>query len=347
MSNQYSLAQLGWQPFFQQQISLEEWEPSIFARVASYQRSQISLFTVDGQRTLSVTPNLPPITVGDWLLLGSDGSFQRLLERRSLFSRKAAGSKVERQLIAANIDTLFIVTSLNQDFSLSRIERYLSLAKQNDVEAVVVLSKSDLCDDVDNYRDQVEALDPLLSVVTVNSLDHSSTATLESWCGSGQTVALLGSSGVGKSTLINTLSGTTTQATASIREDDSKGRHTTTGRSLHLLNSGGLLLDTPGMRELQLVDCEEGVEETFAELHTLAQQCRFSDCQHHSEPGCAIQATIDAGSIDARRLSSYQKLLREQAFNSATLAERRDHDRNLTRYYRSVLTESKRFKEQG
>ena len=156
-------------------------------------------------------------------------------------------------------------------------------------------------------------------------------------------MAFLGSSGVGKSTLINTLLGMEIQRTNTIREDDDKGRHTTTKRSLHLIPGGGLLLDTPGMRELQLADCEQGLEETFSEIVELAAQCKFSDCSHQGEPGCAVRAAIELGRLDERRLSNYQKLMREQAFNSATLAEKRARDRELGRYYRSVL-ESKQNK---
>jgi ribosome biogenesis GTPase len=259
------------------------------------------------------------------------------LERSSLFSRKAAGKKVDRQLIAANIDTVFVVSSMNQDFNLNRLERYLALAHESDVEAVIVLTKADCADDPEAYTAKAQTLGESLQVVAVNSLDHQSVDQLLPWCQPGKTVAFLGSSGVGKSTLVNTLSGQTIQPTQAIREDDAKGRHTTTGRSLHLLPSGALLLDTPGMRELQLADCEHGIDETFAEITALAQQCKFSDCQHQGEPGCAVRAAIDAGELDARRLESYLKLMREQAFNTATLAERRAQDREFGRYIRSVM----------
>lgn len=346
MSNLYSLTQLGWQTFFQQQLTLDEWEHFTIARVVTQERTSIQVLTTAGQQSLPLTPGMPAMTVGDWVLLNETGKFYRQLERLSLFSRKAAGSKVATQLIAANIDTVFVVSSMNQDFNLNRIERYLALANEAGVEPVIVLSKADCCDNPEDYAQQVQRLDALLSVITVNSLDANSVSKLKLWCCSAKTVALLGSSGVGKSTLINTLLGKTIQRTHTIRADDAKGRHTTTGRSLHLLPTGGLLLDTPGMRELQLADCDHGLELTFADVGEYASQCKFTDCQHQTEPGCAVQAAIKTGKLDQRRLSSYLKLLREQTFNQATLAEKRAKDRNLTRYYQSVQAEKyKRKKE--
>lgn len=337
MDNQLTLAQLGWKPFFQQQLTLEEWEAYFVARVVGLERSVIHLLSTRGKQTLPVTPSMPDITVGDWLMLEDEDRFLRLFDRYSLFSRKAAGTKVTTQLIAANIDTVFIVCSMNQDFNLNRIERYLALAKEAGVTPVIVLTKLDCCDNPQELIDKTQSLDPLLDVVAVNSLDADSVSHLRTWCGSGNTVAFLGSSGVGKSTIINTLLGIEIQRTSAIREDDDKGRHTTTRRSLHLIPGGGLLLDTPGMRELQLADCEQGVEETFSEIVELATQCKFSDCSHQGEPGCAVRAAIESGRLDERRLSNYLKLMREQAFNSATLAEKRARDRELGRYYRSVL----------
>lgn len=345
MTSFYSLSQLGWQAFFQQQLSLEEWEDYRIARIVGQERSTIVVLTTMGKQSLALTPGMSAMTVGDWILLDNTGQFHRALERLSLFSRKASGSKVATQLIAANIDTVFVVCSLNQDFNLNRIERYLALANEAEVEPVVVLTKADCCDNPQDFVHQVQAFDPLLVVVTVNSLDPDSVSKLEPWCEVGRTVAFLGSSGVGKSTLINTLLGHTVQQTNAIREDDGKGRHTTTGRTLHLLPAGGLLLDTPGMRELQLADCEHGIEDTFAEISELASRCKFTNCQHKQEPGCAVRAAIDAGTLDERRWLNYLKLMREQALNSETLAEKRARDRNLGRYYRSVQRESRRLKK--
>lgn len=345
MINSITLSQLGWKPFFQQQLTLEEWEQCRVGRVVAQHRANIELLTEQGKQQLPIISSMPVVTTGDWVLLDDNGRFQRVLERLSLFSRKAAGSKIDVQLIAANIDTVFVVCSLNDDFNLNRIERYLALANGAGVEAVVVLTKSDCCDDPQVYLDQAQSLDALLTIIAVNGLDPISVKALQAWCGAGRTVAMLGSSGVGKSTLINTLLGINIQSTGSIREQDSKGRHTTTTRSLHLIPGGGLLLDTPGMRELQLADSEQSIAETFDEINEVAAQCRFSDCQHQAEPGCAVKAAIEVGELDERRLVNYRKLLREQSLNSASLAEKRAKARDLGRFYRAVQTESRRRKK--
>ncbi|MFT4925460.1 MAG: ribosome biogenesis GTPase [Phenylobacterium sp.] len=344
-----SLSQLGWTPYFQQQLSLQEWENHTIGRIAAHHRATIEYITIEsGKCLLPITSGLTDLTVGDWILLDSDQRFVRSLTRLSSFSRKAPGSKVAVQHIAANISTVFVVCSLNQNFNLSRIERYLALANEAGVEPVVVLTKADCCDDPQDYLDQVRSLDPMLMVEAVNALDSQSVKILEPWCKVGKTVAFVGSSGVGKSTLVNCLlgelstdNGQQTQLTASERLDDSRGRHTTTSRSLHLMPAGGLLLDTPGMRELQLADCDSGIAQTFDDIVTLAVQCRFADCQHHSEPGCAVQLALAAGELEQRRLTNYLKLMKEQAHNSATLAEKRAKDRDLGRFYRRVQTDAR------
>jgi ribosome biogenesis GTPase len=341
--NRLTLAQLGWRPCFQQQLGLEEWDfPA--ARVSARHRDRVELLGAEGEAGLELRPDMPDITVGDWLLLEPGGGFGRLLERQSVFRRKAAGRKAAEQLIAANVDTVFIVTSLNDDFNLNRIERYLSLVNEAGAEPVIVLTKADLCNDSNAFLQQVQALDSMLLVEVLNALDRQEIRRLKPWCGEGRTVALLGSSGVGKSTLVNTLLGRPIQDTAGVREDDSKGRHTTTGRSLHLIPGGGLLLDTPGMRELQLADCDEGVSSTFADITALSGQCRFGDCRHESEPGCAVQGAIAAGELAPRRLASYRKLMREQAINSETLAQRRARDRGFGKMVRSVMADKKKFR---
>ncbi|WP_095498487.1 ribosome small subunit-dependent GTPase A [Paraferrimonas haliotis] len=340
-----NLSQLGWRPFFQQQLSLTDYDESVPARVVEQHRNQLVLRGESGEIVLALHPSMPALCVGDWVLLDKQHQFVRLLERYSEFSRKAAGSGLEKQLIATNLDAVFVVMSLNQDFKLSRLERYLTLVNETGAQAVIVLTKRDLCDDVDSLQAQVQALDPLLQVIAVNGLDSESIAPLRDWCKEGQTVAFMGSSGVGKSTLINSLQGQQLLATSGIREDDSKGRHTTTTRSLHLMPGSGLLMDTPGMRELQLADVETGLSTTFAEIEALAKQCRFNNCSHQSEPGCSVQAALANGELDQRRLSNYFKLAREQALNSASLAQKRAKDKALGKMYRTVQGESQRRKK--
>lgn len=336
MTPHYSLHQLGWKPFFQHQLSLYELETLIPARVFGIERSIIQLLTTEGPLSMAMTQSIPNLAVGDWILIDAQHRFVRLLDRASLFSRKAAGTRVDRQLISANVESVLIVSSLNNDFNLNRIERYLALAHEAGVEPIVLLTKADLCDDPESFVEAVQELAQMLPVFAVNAHDWATLQTLEMWLSPGHTLAFFGSSGVGKSTLVNTLLGGEVQETNQVREDDSRGRHTTTARSLHLTASGVLLLDTPGMRELQLADCEQGVEETFADIASLATRCKFSDCQHESEPGCAVQAAIQSGQLAERRLVNYHKLMKEQAFNAVTLAEKRAKDKRFSKLVKSA-----------
>ena len=340
----YSLTDLGMRPFFQQQLSLEELERCSLGRIVEHHKSDVVLMSDNGTLRFKLPPNIDSVCVGDWVLFDQERVL-RVLDRQSLFQRKAAGSALKRQLIAANIDTVLIVSSLNDDFSLNRIERYLALANEAGVEPVVVLTKADLCHDVDNAREQVQKLDSLLSIHCLNALDAHDVAVLETYCQKGKTVAFLGSSGVGKSTLVNGLLGHNEMETGSIRDHDSKGRHTTTYRAIKWLPKGGLLMDTPGMRELQLSDVKEGIQVTFADIESLASQCRFSDCQHENEPNCAVREAAETGELSSRRLDNYKKLLLEDARNSATLAERKAKDRAFTKMVNSVQERARNAKK--
>jgi ribosome biogenesis GTPase len=320
MSNDSNLLiQLGWRPFYSQQLTLADLGESFPARVAVVQRSLLSVFAESGEHQVALPRRLrpdsatPSITVGDWVLVGGEtAQVVRLLERQSLIARMAAGTEPGRQSIAANVDTLFVVTSCNADFNPSRLERYLALAYESGVTPVIVLSKVDGCADPEIFINAARSVSQDASVVTVNATDAAgSLASLAPWLAEGQTVAFVGSSGVGKSTLINSLLGAGTQLTQATRQDDQKGRHTTTARSLFRAPCGAWLIDTPGMRELKIGAAQSGLDRTFVDIESLAANCRFRDCSHRHETGCAVRGALDDGRLDSRRLESYLKLSRE------------------------------------
>jgi ribosome biogenesis GTPase len=226
-------------------------------------------------------------------------------------------------MIAANVDTAFIVSSCNQDFSVARLERYLVLAREVGVEAVVVLTKIDLTDTPEGFAGAARAIEPGLAVEMVDARDPDSVARLGAWCGPGRTVALLGSSGVGKSTLVNSLRGSDSIATQAIRAHDGTGRHTTTVREMHRLAHGGWLLDLPGMRELQLTEAATAIADIFDDFALAAQECRFSNCAHGGEPGCAVRAAIETGALTAERFERWRILEAGESANAARPGKRR------------------------
>lgn len=344
MTNFQYLATLGWSPFFQQQLSLEEWSDAIPARVIEQHKSIVHLVTEATVLKLELTPSIPALVVGDWLLLDNQQQYLRLLDRKTCFKRKAPGTGLGWQFICANVDHAFIVCSLNADFNLSRIERYLAMVNSAEVEPVIVLTKKDLVEDPTLWQKQVLALDHQLPVIAIDALNSDCEEYLAEWLGEGKTNVVLGSSGVGKSTIINTLMGESRQSTGRIRAEDDKGRHTTTRRSLVSLASGAMILDTPGMRELQIADCQEGITSTFADIEALATQCNFSDCQHDQEPHCAVQEAVVNGELEQRRLNNYLKLRREEALNSASLAQRRANDKSFGKFIKRTLKESYKLK---
>jgi ribosome biogenesis GTPase len=254
--------------------------------------------------------------VGDWVAVdaGMSGEtvIHALLPRRSALVRQASGKRTEAQVVGANLDVVFVVASLNADLNLRRLERYVSAAWESGAEPIVLLSKADLGGDGDDVHLAVEAIAAGATVLVVSSFDGRGVDEVRSRIGPGRTVAFVGSSGVGKSTLLNTLAGEELALVREVRDGDARGRHTTTRRQLHILPDGGLILDTPGMRELSLWDAG-GLDQAFGDIDELVARCRFGNCQHNGEPGCAIDAALAAGSLDDGRLTSWRKLQRETA----------------------------------
>ncbi len=330
---------LGWSPYYMSQLDLEELETLTPARIATVHRDRVVGFSEIGTLELTLDPGITTaaVGVGDWVLCAVDQHrLIRVLDRQTELTRGTEYHTGEKQLIAANLDTLFITSSCNNDFNPARLERYLALAHDAMIIPVIVLTKADQSDDPDSYIDQARVLGRDLEVIAMDAKNDDVPALLAPWCGKGQTVALAGSSGVGKTTLANALTGGNA-LTQDIREDDARGRHTTTGRSLHAMKTGGWLIDTPGMRGLGVAEVAFGIDATFPEISELAETCKFRDCEHESEPGCQVQAGIAAGNIDPDRLTRFKKLKRENQHATDTIAQARDRSRKLGKMYRSAV----------
>jgi ribosome biogenesis GTPase len=339
------LQKLGLVPFFTQQLEDANLMQERLGRVMTVQRSRSTVACISGERVVELSPALrckaaiDRPTVGDWVLLDEAFSkIEKTLERKSVFKRLAAGESNELQPIAANIDTLFIVTSCNKEFKESRLERYLALCIEAGAIPVIVLTKADLVEDTDVYVRRARKTKAGVPVEAINALDSASVNGLYCWIDNTSTVALVGSSGVGKSTILNTLAGRFIASTGDIRDGDKKGRHTTTHRELHILPSGGLLVDVPGMRELGVAEINSSIDAVFDDIDTLAAQCKFTDCNHETEPSCAVLRAIEKGELDSRRLSNYKKLLRENALATASLAEKRAQARDFAKMVKVVKT---------
>lgn len=319
-----NLAQLGWSDRFAPSFEPYCQQGFFAGRVVVEYRHSYLVYTAQGEQIAEVTgkfrhqatgiQDFP--AVGDWVALRSrageqKATIQAILPRFSQFSRKVAGSTTEEQIIATNVDTVFLVSGLDGDFNLRRIERYLVLVWESGATPMIVLNKADLCPNLEERIAEVAAIAVGVPIVALSAAQQQGIEQLNAYLQPGQTIALLGSSGVGKSTIANLLKGEAVQAVQAVRQGDDRGKHTTTHRELIPLPSGALIIDTPGMRELQVWSGAEALPETFSDIEELAQQCRFRNCQHEQEPGCAIQQALTAGDLDIGRFLNYQKLQRE------------------------------------
>ncbi|WP_459501198.1 ribosome small subunit-dependent GTPase A [Bacillus sp. C1] len=321
--NQNRLESFGWDSFFENQ-SLETYE---IGRIVLEHKHVYRIICDDGEYIAELSGKFRHEAldkgdypaVGDWVhirKIEAEGKaiIHRVFQRRSSFSRQAAGERTAEQVVAANVDYLFLVNALNHDFNVRRIERYLLLAYESGSLPIIVLTKRDLCEDVEQKISETEAVAIGVPIFVVDSLQQTGIELLQQFVASGKTIALVGSSGAGKSTLLNALMGSEVAKTGGIREEDSKGRHTTTHRELFQLPNGGLVIDTPGMRELQLWEGSEAIHTAFSDIEEISRECRFRDCKHENEPGCAVRSAIDAGILVANRLRNYKKLQREIAY---------------------------------
>ena len=347
----YDLDSLGWDEVWQ--ASFLEYAERGYkpARVAEHSVALYQLHSTAGITPAQIagrlrhqaanTCDLP--VVGDWVAmtpaLGDGRSIiHAVLPRRSKFGRKAPGKNTQEQLIATNIDTVFLVTSLNQDLNLRRLERYLVLAWEGGASPVILLSKSDLCPDPAARLLSVQSVAAGAPIHVVSASEHSGLDSLNRYLRKGQTIALLGSSGVGKSTLINCLARRTVQTTAPIRDHDDRGRHTTTRRQMFVLPSGAIVIDTPGLREIQMLDSPEGLTSTFREIEVLAASCFFNDCAHQGEPGCAVQRALDEGRLEDQRFANYERLCKEMR-HSALKQDKRaraENKKKMKKFWRQV-----------
>ncbi|HEY1111710.1 MAG TPA: ribosome small subunit-dependent GTPase A [Opitutaceae bacterium] len=359
-----SLSSLGWTEALAASFQPHTAAGLAPARVALQHKNAYELFTDSGLLSAACTgrllhdsatrADLP--AVGDWVAVRLRphepfADIHAVLPRHTLFSRRAPGDNGGEQVVAANVDTVFLVTALDQNYNLRRIERYLAVAWQSGAQPVVLLNKADLHADPDAARAEVEAVAATTPVAVVSAL-HDGVATLDAlapWLIPCKTLALLGSSGVGKSTLVNTLLGIDRQLTRHVSDAVGKGRHTTTHRELIVAPAGWIVIDTPGMRELQLWDtAESSLDATFADVAALAARCRFGDCAHRGEPGCAIQAALDEGTLDFDRWQSFQKLQREQAYaarkSDPRIARARQADwKKINRQHRADSRSQRKF----
>ena len=323
----FDLKQLGWSSFYSDAFEALGDSTLVAARVAAEFRGGLEVWCEHGSVNATVRRRLwkkaatriELPAVGDWVAVllnpGADGAvIEHVLPRKSAFVRQAAGRVTEPQVVAANVDTVFLVTTVTADFSPRRIERYLIPLFESGATPVIVLNKADLTDSPERFVDELERSACGVSIHVVSALENRGVDELASYGGPGRTLAMVGSSGVGKSTLINNFIGRDVQAVKKVRASDERGQHATTQRQMISLPSGGVVIDTPGMRELQLYGGHEGIQQSFTDVEELSTKCAFRDCQHEDEPECAVQQAIQDGQLPDERYQSYLKLCRELAY---------------------------------
>jgi ribosome biogenesis GTPase len=346
-----SVQRWGWNSYFEALWNEGERENAVPARVIAQQRKFWRLAgafgecwaEASGKLRLTADEGVEWPAAGDWVAAavkppGSSALIHEVLPRRSRFVRKMPGKKIAEQVIAANVDTALLVSALDGDFNPRRVERYLAQCWESGARPAIVLNKADACGDPSVKAAEMERIALGTDVCVVSARTGQGMEGLERFLRPGQTVVLLGSSGAGKSTIANRLLGEILQEVRPVREGDSRGRHTTTARELFILPGGALLMDTPGLRELQLWDAADGVSQAFADIGALAAECRFGDCKHEGEPGCAVQAALAEGMLDEARLENRRKLLREQEFLRRKIDPEARHEEKerIKRLYRGI-----------
>ncbi|MFQ5675343.1 MAG: ribosome small subunit-dependent GTPase A [bacterium] len=346
------LEDLGFNPWFQNRIDTGKIVPSHIARVITVNKdnylikneSSEVLAEITGRLMFRATSPLDYPTVGDWVLAqyfdnDSFAVIDKILPRKTVLKRKTSGKTIDYQLIAANIDAALIIQSLDSNYNLRRLERYLTMVNESNIQPIVLLSKSDLLSPTElrQRMSEINNLMPHVQLVTFSNLIHSEVDRVRDVLISGQTYCLLGSSGVGKTTLLNNLLGKDVFETRAVRKKDSKGRHTTARRQLIILSNGAMLVDTPGMRELGNIGAEIGLEQTFDEIAGLSGQCRYNDCSHTNEDGCAILAGLTEGIISKERYESYMKMSKESAYYEMSYVDKRRRDKKFGKMYKSIM----------
>jgi len=352
-----NLENLGYGKWFQDKTDSAKLADYQIARVITVDKNSYTINSGENDIFAEVTGKLmfnadSPLdypAVGDWVYVQyfNDGSLaiiHEILPRKSLLKRKTPGKKVEFQLIAANIDTAMIMQSLDFDFNLRRLERYLVMTNESNIEPIVLLSKSDLLtpDETEEKIADIHKLMPGIQAVSFSNMDGSGMDKVKEKLISGKTFCLLGSSGVGKSTLLNNLTGIELLETQMVREKDGKGRHTTARRQLIILENGALVIDTPGMRELGNISVESGLSDTFDEITKLSSKCRYNDCTHTVEEDCAVLAAVESGEISKKRYQNYIKMKKESEYNEMSYLEKRQKDRQFGKMCKSVMKHKKK-----